>query len=200
MGGERHMIDPTTIFLETDRLILRTFSLDDGGALYELDRDPQVMRYISKGQSTSLEMIQERLRNWLRFYEDSEDLGFWAVQLRSTEEFVGWFHLKPSSFFPGEIELGYRLKQHVWGQGYATEGGRALIERSFTRTGIDRIIATTLAYNKASRRVMEKCGLQFEQSFFYSETILPGWSEAERRAVLYGVDRQRTERRGCHDR
>ncbi|NJN86189.1 MAG: GNAT family N-acetyltransferase [Leptolyngbyaceae cyanobacterium SL_7_1] len=183
------MIDPNTIFLETDRLILRTFCLEDAGLLCELDRDPEVMRHISKGRPTSMEVIQERLSNWLGYYEKSGDLGFWAVHLRSTKEFVGWFHLKPSSFFSGEIELGYRLQRQVWGQGYATEGGKALIERSFAQTAIDRIIATTLAYNYASRRVMEKCGLRFERSFFYSETILPGWSEAERRAVLYGVNR-----------
>lgn len=181
------MLDPKSIFLETDRLTLRRFTPEDAGVLYELDRDPEVMRYISKGQPTSQEVIQERLLNWLGYYESSRDLGFWAVHLQSTEEFVGWFHLKPSSFFPDEIELGYRLQRQVWGQGYATEGGKALIGRSFTQTAIDRIIATTLEYNHASRRVMEKCGLQFERSFVYSEMILPGWSQAERRAVLYGV-------------
>lgn len=180
-----------TIFLETARLILRNFTPKDAELLYELDRDPEVMRYISKGQSTPLELIKtNRLPALLSYYATSKNLGFWAVHQQATGDFIGWFHLKPSPFFPGETELGYRLKRQAWGQGYATEGAKGLINKTFIETSIDRIIATTLEYNTASRRVMEKSGLRFERSFFYSEQVLPGWSEAERRAVLYGLNRE----------
>lgn len=176
------------VFLETDRLILRTFTLDDAHLLYELDSDPEVMRYISKGLPTPLERIEiEILPKWLRFYQEYEHLGFWAVQAKATGNFIGWFHLRPDRYGPEEIELGYRLKQCAWGKGYATEGGKALIEKAFKEWGINRIVSSTLAVNKASQRVMHKCGLKFERTFIYEESLLPGWTEEERKAVKYGL-------------
>ena len=79
------------------------------------------------------------------------------------------------------------VKRPAWGQGYATEGGRALVTHGFERAGADKISARTLAANLGSRRVMEKCGLAYECDFVYPEDILAGRSEAERAAVKYSV-------------
>lgn len=60
---------------------------------------------------------------------------------------------------PGEIavvSLGYRLRASAWGRGYATEGARALVRRAFTELGVSQIVATTMAVNTASRRVLER--------------------------------------------
>lgn len=179
------------IFLETARLYLRRFTPEDAPLLCELDSDPEVMRYISKGEPTPLSRIRGRiLPAWLRYYEAYEHLGFWAAHERATHAFIGWFHLRPGRLEPEEMELGYRLRRDAWGRGYATEGSRALLDSAFTRWNIDRVIATTLAANRASQRVMEKCGLHFEETFFYPTDLLPGWTEAERRAVKYALDRE----------
>jgi RimJ/RimL family protein N-acetyltransferase len=61
--------------------------------------------------------------------------------------------------------LGYRLRKSAWGQGYATEGSRALIRKGFTEFGVRRVIAEAMAVNLASRRVMEKSGLKFVRTF-----------------------------------
>jgi len=61
--------------------------------------------------------------------------------------------------------LGYRLRRALWGQGYATEGARALIDAGFVSAGLRRIVATTYQDNRASRRVMEKAGRTFVRSF-----------------------------------
>ena len=169
---------------------MRQFTLDDAPLLYALDSDPEVMRYISKGVPTPLEKITGKvLPKWLRYYETSDHLGFWAAHERASGDFIGWFHLRPDRFAPEEMELGYRLMRRFWGRGYATEGACALVEKAFTDWGIDRVVAATLVDNTASQRVMEKCGLRFETQFTYPESLLPGWTVAERKAVKYGVRR-----------
>ena len=66
----------------------------------------------------------------------------------------------PESESESLSELGYRLRRSEWGQGLAPEGAAALIDWGFASGGYDRIVATTMAVNQASRRVMEKLGMR----------------------------------------
>jgi RimJ/RimL family protein N-acetyltransferase len=79
---------------------------------------------------------------------------------------VGWFHFRPANGAqPNEVELGHRLRTSAWGNGYATEGSRALIHKGFDELGVERVVASTMVVNAASRRVMEKAGLRFVRRF-----------------------------------
>ena len=151
------------VLLETQRLVLRRFTMDDVALVVELDSDPDVMRYISRGLPTSREEIEtDILPTWLGYYKRFAGLGFWAAHEKSSGAFIGWFHFRPPpGHAPDDVELGYRLRRSAWGKGYATEGSRALIAMGFTQLGITRVFASTMAINIASRRVMEKAGLQF---------------------------------------
>lgn len=181
---------PEHILLQSERLYLRRFRQEDAPLLLALHSDPEVMRFISKGQPTPLARIEnEILPTAIAGYAQSPPRGIWAAHLRSTNEFIGWFHLRPDKLAPEEMELGYRLARSAWGRGLATEGSRALLERSFTEWNYAKICARTLAINLASRRVMEKIGLRFECDFIYGEDILAGWREEERRAVKYALAR-----------
>ena len=157
----------TTVFLETDRLVLRRFTEADVENLVELDSDPAVMRFITGGKPTSRDEIRnEVLPAFLAYYERYPGYGFWAAIEKSSGEFVGWFHFRPpKDGRPDEPELGYRLRRSAWGKGYATEGSRALIQKGFTELGVERVFAETMAVNAASRRVMEKAGLRFVRAF-----------------------------------
>ena len=173
-------------------MYFRQFQVEDAPLLFELDGDPEVMRFISKGQPTSLARIQnEIIPRFLGYHAQSPPRGFWAAHLRVTGEFVGWFHLRPDKISPEEMELGYRLKRNVWGQGLATEGARALIGKALGEWAYDKVCARTLAGNLASRRVMEKAGLTFELGFNYGADALPEWAEDERWGVKYSVTRKR---------
>src|SRR5437660_1486103 len=158
---------PVQVFLETERLVLREFTADDADNLVELDSDPEVMRFINGGRPTPRDEIEnEVLPSFLDYYERFIGYGFWAVVEKSTERFVGWFHLRPvEGADPGEVELGYRLRRSAWGKGYATEGSRALIDKGFTELGVQRVVAAAMAVNQASRRVMEKAGLKLVRTF-----------------------------------
>ena len=155
------------VFLETERLVLRRFIVDDADNLEDLDADPDVMRFVTGGVPTSRDEIEnEVLPAFLGYYERYEGYGFWAVIEKATGEFAGWFHFRPRpGAVPGEVELGYRLRKSAWGQGYATEGSRALIRKGFTELGVQRVVAEAMAVNTASRRVMEKAGLKLVRTF-----------------------------------
>jgi len=178
------------ILLETERLRLRRCAPDDLDALVELDADPEVMRYISFGEPTPRDYYAKViLPRWLAQYEATPLIGYWLAELRDDGAFIGWFHLRPDRIDPGPQELGYRLRRAAWGQGFATEGGRALVAHGFERVGAGTITARALAANAGSRRVMENCGLVYESAFVWPEDVLPGRTEAERAGVKYSVTR-----------
>ena len=155
------------VFLQTQRLVLRRFTEDDSANLVELDGDPEVMRFINGGRPTPrTEIESEVLPAFLDYYERYRGYGFWAAIEKSTGLFVGWFHFRPAEGSPpGEVELGFRLRRSTWGKGYATEGSRALVDKGFAELGVERVVASTMVVNVASRRVMEKAGLRFVRSF-----------------------------------
>jgi RimJ/RimL family protein N-acetyltransferase len=155
------------VYLETERLTLRRFTPDDVDLVTALDADPEVMRYISGGRATPREEIRDDyLPAWLAYYERGERYGFWAAIEKSTGTFIGWFHLRPQPQDPrDEPELGYRLNAAAWGQGYATEGSRALIRKAFEELGARRVYATTMAVNVPSWRVMENAGMRRIREF-----------------------------------
>jgi RimJ/RimL family protein N-acetyltransferase len=156
------------IYLETERLVLRRFTEGDVDNLVELDRDPDVMRYINGGRPTPrTEIERDVLPRFLWYYTWSDAYGFWAAIEKSTGAFLGWFHFRPDldGGAPDEPELGYRLLRSAWGKGYATEGSQALIEKGFAVLGARRVYASTMAVNTASQRVMERAGLRFVRTF-----------------------------------
>ena len=168
----------------TERLALRRFTSADAADLLSLDGDPLVMRFLT-GATRSLAQIRDDVlpqlaRCHLRF----PGFGYWAAQTRASGEFIGWFGLRPVTptgdamvNWPdargqtGVASLGYRLRRSAWGQGYATEGARALVRWAFTGLGAHEVVATTMAVNTGSRRVMEKAGLR------YARTVHLDWAE-----------------------
>ena len=178
----------TGVYLETERLILRRLTEADAQSLFELDSDPEVMRYLTGGiPHTRDDIVTEVLPYYLGYYDRYEHYGFWAAIERATGAFLGWFHFRPHRDAPEEIELGYRLVRSVWGKGYATEGSRGLIEKGFTRLGVSKVVAETLAINTRSRRVMERLGMTLESAFLCGEDELPDWGEEARRGVKYAL-------------
>ena len=155
------------VFLRTRRLVLRRFTDADLDDLVALDADPAVMRFLTGGRSTPRDHVQDVvLPGFREWYARSDAFGYWAAIERSTGQFVGWFEFRPVGGRPdGDVELGYRLKRDAWGKGYATGGARALVRKGFTEFGVRRVVATTMAVNVPSRRVMEKVGLRLVRAW-----------------------------------
>lgn len=178
------------ILLETERLRLRHFNAADADLLVELDSDPEVMRFITYGKPTPRQAyVDTYLPRWFALYEAQPGLGYFAAETRDTGEFLGWFHLRDDRIEASYVELGYRLRRDAWGHGYATEGGRALLEHGFDRLGLAQVSARTLRDNSKSRHVMEKCGLRLAGDFVYPADVIAGRTPEERAAVLYVITR-----------
>ena len=188
-----------SVFLETERLVLRRFTPDDVDNLVELDGDPGVMRFINGGRPTPREEIeQDYLPAFLGYYERFEGYGFWAAIEKATGGFLGWFHFRPRPDGPAdEPELGYRLRRSAWGKGYATEGSQALVDKGFAELGVRRVVAFTYGPHLASRRVMEKAGLLYVRTFHQAwPDAIPGDEDGD---VEYALTREEWEQKATTD-
>ncbi|WP_371797416.1 GNAT family N-acetyltransferase [Streptomyces sp. NBC_01718] len=182
-------------------MTLRRFTQADVDNLAVLHGHPSVMRRIDNGRPVPRAVVeQQQLPHILREYgELSVGLGCFAATERSIGNFLGWLSLRPATSvgLDGGTELGYRMLPSVWGLGYATEGAQALVHHAFTELGVDRIVATTMTVNTASRRVMEKAGLSLIRTFFEQ------WPEpvegAEHGDVEYVVTRETWARQHDHE-
>jgi ribosomal-protein-alanine N-acetyltransferase len=150
--------------LDTSRLRLRPFTLADHEAHAQIYSDPQVMQYMPRGPMALPEARQASQAVLTHFIEHWTQHGFgvWAVTDKATGTLLGQCGLR---FVPQlhEVEILYLLVQAVWGQGLASEAARAALTYGFEQVGLERIIALTKPENTASRRVMEKLGMQYEK-------------------------------------
>lgn len=147
------------IILETNRLLLRTFTPEDAQLIYELNLDPEITRYTGdpvKDINHAKEILEQVILPQYALYNH----GRWAVHIKDGLEFIGWCGLKnrPER---NEIDLGYRFLKTAWGKGYATEAAFACIKYGFEKLNLQRIIGRAMPDNIGSLRVLEKCGMTF---------------------------------------
>ena len=142
--------------IETERLRIRRFQSDDFESLVSLMTDAETMKFTGFRVPQAAARIRELLSKWEE--EGLDELGVWAVEKRTTEEFVGWIMLKPTA--TETPELGYMLDRSQWGQGFATEVATEMLRYGFEVLRIPKIVAVTSPDNLASVRVLEKAGMR----------------------------------------
>ena len=147
------------VIIQTGRLLLRTFTEDDAPLLYELNLDPEVIRY-TLDPMTDLEHAKKVLVEVILPQYVLYNHGRWAAHLKEDMQFIGWCGLKYVSERQ-EIDLGYRFGQKFWGKGYATESAYACLQYGFDKLNMRRIVGHALLENLGSIRVLEKCGMQY---------------------------------------
>lgn len=151
--------------LETARMRLVPWQLDDWLLLRPIAADPEVMRYISGGKPWPDERIREFVGRQIDHFDR---LGYclWKLLLKDTSAMIGFCGLQPLDG-TAEIEIGWWLARGSWGQGLATEAARAALRDGFERAGLARIVAVALAANRASIHVMEKLGMKYEREMIH---------------------------------
>lgn len=154
--------------IETERLLLREVVFSDVDGMFELDSNPNVHTYLGNKPVTTIEQSREYIEFLQQQYKDF-GTGRWAVILKETNEFIGWSGIK---FITDEInnhqnfyEIGYRFIEKHWGKGYATEAGKAFIDHAFSEMKVEAVYAYADEGNDNSRKILEKLGLQFVNSF-----------------------------------
>ena len=116
------------IITQTERLYLREFTKVDGIHFYEMNNDPEVVKYTGNGPFKNIDHATEFIINYKDYQKNN--MGRWAVCLKETDEFLGWCGLK---YHPKDnmVEVGYRFYKKHWNKGYATESAKSSIEYGF---------------------------------------------------------------------
>lgn len=144
------------IYLETERFYIRQWELDDVEELYNIMSDSRVHIYTNDTPWTI-----ERTVKYIKFILDKNfktlDLYHGACVLKNANSIIGLTGLNP--YLPKQPELEWQFGTPFWGNGYATEIGKAVIESAFASTDIKLIYGMVNPKNKASMRVMEKIGM-----------------------------------------
>ena len=147
--------------LETERLTIRKYTLDDLEELIEMRSDPDVYRYLGGPERQNPVEITKRLDFYLDCYEKL-GFGMCAMIWKETSENIGGSGIQPLED-TGEIEVGYSLKKRFWRMGIGYECASAWLKHGFENAALERIVAVADEANTGSWRIMEKCGMSFEK-------------------------------------
>lgn len=143
---------------ETERLIVRPWSVSEAARCFEIYSDPRVTEFLGGGPSLSLEEQAERIRGINLRYADRPEFGLCAIVEKKSQHIVGSSLLKllpESSLF----EVGWHLAPEFWGNGYATESGRGAIDFAFHEMQLPAVYAVVNPKNTRSLRVCDRLGM-----------------------------------------
>jgi ribosomal-protein-alanine N-acetyltransferase len=149
--------------LDTERLRLRPFMLDDLDAHARLYADPDITRWLSDGPwpgPLARERSERAVRRFVAHWDD-HGYGVWAVEDRAAGVFLGQCGL--NTLDNDDVEILWALEQRTWGNGFATEAARAALAYAFDVVGLDRVVALARPENGPSRRIMDKLGMRWEK-------------------------------------
>lgn len=170
--------------LETERLLLRDFRLEDEAGIYDYASDPEVVRFADWGPSDTSTIranLHRRLQNQESWPRDSIEV---AVELRRETCLIGVMRITILDRAHRTADFGYTFNRRYWNNGYATEGTRALLHLAFSNLKLHRVWATCDVRNHASYRVMEKLGMRRE-AIFKKDVLQKGeWRNSYMYAVL----------------
>lgn len=162
--------------IETERCILRPFLAEDAEALFAMDADPEVHKYLGNKPVKEIVEVHADIKSVQKQYR-TNGIGRWIIQEKSTGQFIGWGGLKYETALRENFnyyDLGYRLDRNYWGKGFATETAKAALEFGFTSLGLKDIYAAAHSENKGSINVINKSGLKFIETFPF-EDFLAHW-------------------------
>lgn len=174
-----------TMQIETPRLILRQWKLQDLAAFNAMNKDPEVMRYYPRILTTA---ESELMFNKLRSLINEKGWGFWAVESKQDAGLVGLLGLnEPIYKLPVTpcVEIGWRFAKYYWRQGLATEAARACLHYGFEKLSLHNIYAFTSEINTPSQRLMQRLGMQDMRQNF-DHPIIPDDSSLKEH-VLYRI-------------
>ena len=149
--------------IETERLIMREFDLADAEGLFELDSNPDVLKFIGIDTVKKIQESEDMIRVLQKQYAEN-GIGRWAVIEKSTGDFMGWSGLKlyreSINNQTNIYELGYRFIPRFWGKGFATESARAWVNYAFEELKIDKLFAVTDFEHDSWKNVLHKVGFK----------------------------------------
>ena len=176
----------THIIAETDRLHLREWDEGDDDRFYAIMNTPAVMRHLGG--------VQDR-ETWRaavgRIQGFQRDFGhtFWLLERRDDRELLGFCGLKrvnsPGTDLTGQFEVGWRLRESAWGQGYAKEAAIASLDLAFDRFGAPHVLALTVPRNVGSQGLMKRLGMARREDLDFVD---PRFGPEMNPSIVYRID------------
>ena len=169
--------------LQTNRLILRPLEISDAQAMFDMNKNPEVHKYLwqtpEKNIGESIKVI-----DYVQKQYKENKIGRFATILKETNEFIGWTGIK---FVNDQTEngntnfydYGYRLDEKFWNKGYATEASIAWLDYGFNQMKIEKMNAYTHFENDASNHILQKVGFNFIEDYLDKNEIPWKWWQME---------------------
>lgn len=174
--------------LATARLWLRRWRDADREPFARMNADPEVMRHfpalLTRAES-------DPLVDKFETHFETFGYGIWALEIPGVTSFAGFVGLKHVDFdaaFVPAVEIGWRMRRDFWGQGYATEAAETVLAHAHDELFIDEIVSFTTRDNLRSRAVMERIGMERDETGDFEHPKLPP-GHRQRPHVLYRARR-----------
>lgn len=146
----------------TDRTYLRETTIKDAESFYNLNSDPEVIKYTGDATFTSLAEARDFYGSYDHF--NKYNRGRWAVIHKDTNEIMGWCGLKHHESTMN-TDIGFRFFKKHWNKGYATETSHLCMHYAFRRLALEEVIARAAKKNVASLKVISKLGMTYQNDF-----------------------------------
>jgi RimJ/RimL family protein N-acetyltransferase len=184
------LLTPSAPELQTKRLRLRAWRRSDRAPFVAMNADPRVMEHFPAPISAedSDVMVAKIAQGF-----DDHGFGLWAVERMDSGAFIGFVGLAvpgyPAPFMPA-VEVGWRLAQEHWGQGFATEAARCAMAYGFDDCRLPEIVSFTSVHNTGSIAVMERLGMARDPAEDFDHPRVPDGHRLQRH-VLYRMSARR---------
>jgi RimJ/RimL family protein N-acetyltransferase len=180
------------VIAETERLIIRPWQdTDRAEYLASCNTDAVTAHLGGPAVTQDIDAALGRIRK----SQEENGFCFWAVERKADGLFLGYCGLKiiadEIAPVPGEIEIGWRLRDDAWGQGHAAEAARACVEWAWANLEVERIVSFTTPANEPSWRLMERIGMSRRPDLDFAHPQFAPDHPLSRH-ITYVIDRPRT--------
>ena len=162
--------------IETERLRLRNWTAADIDPFVRHTNTEPVMRWL--GGAKTPEQLEGVVRDRFMVWQERRGHTFWVAERKEDQAFLGFCGLKiaddAGSPVEGDVEIGWRFREDVWGQGYAREAAIASLDHAFGRLAVPQVVALTVEGNAPSWGLMERLGMTRRPDLDYAG---PDWAE-----------------------
>lgn len=170
--------------IDTERLILRRFTLEDVQAMYEnWASDPEVTKYLTWPAHGSAGITEMVLKDWISHYAE-DDFYQWAIVPKNFGQPIGSISVVDKNDKAMLVHIGYCIGKNWWHRGIMTEALRAVLDFFFREVGVNRVETRHDPNNPHSGAVMRKCGMKFEGRLRQSDWNNQGICDADWYAIL----------------
>jgi RimJ/RimL family protein N-acetyltransferase len=181
--------------IETGRLLIRDWREEDLEPFVRHTNTPAVMRWLGGVQEP--EALKARWRGRSMVWQKTRGFTYWAIERKSDGELLGFCGVKlvdapGSGAIEGVHEIGWRLREDAWGQGYAKEAASACLDFAFDRLAPPRVVAITVAGNSASRGLMQRLGLQRREDLDFED---PRFGPELNPTIVYEIEAEAWRKR-----